>query len=368
MIAITIYSLVLTLFVSRAEASSLIREHRDYLTPATASLPEGSLARNTVIFLCDPNDWPRVVKGVPPPAWLQEPPGSVLLVGPFRHSFSCQNVQLRGNDEGRVVTLGGPSESAPPALGGCAIAVSRSIRGEPIMLDGYWSWKQRLATLHACSEAIKIPETDYADRLRIRLHAVADRTTGVRSLQGAKVQLIGPYSLYNNTVVAENDEMAIFQQVPATDGYEVLIEPVGCRRFDVWHQEILAGRDVVLDVDLGTFSTLAVRVTQDTTAGRRPLSAALVRIVSNYESYLGSAETDQSGQAIVSCLPADSKVDLRVTHPGYFWADQCGVMVGPRGQSQIDVVLAPDPDPRRRLIPPVCVGARTQQSPQPTPH
>ena len=352
--------LILLAAIGSTRASDIrIPKYKDYVTPPALALPEGSFPRGTITLLCSPDDWPRFLGDVPPPSWLADPPGTAILVGPSRRPISCENVELRSKSSARIVTFPPTSDSAPAAPGGCAIKVSRTVRGEPIVVNSDWLWKWELGTVRTCGESVRVPETDHADLLRVRLSAHADDLFAGREFEDTRVQLIGPNRLFNKTATAGSDDVAVFHDVPATSDYELVIQPPACGRFKVRRRLVPSGRDVVLEINLGSLASLSVQAKQLMEGAHAPVPGAHVRafprqIRLGYTAEGQNQVTDSQGRVVFDCLPTDAPVDIRVSRRGFWWSDLCGVQVGPTGSSSVPVILKPNPDPRRRPIPALC--------------
>ena len=291
---------------------------------------------------------------IAPPSWLTEPPGMALLIGSLNHEFSCANVELRYRDDLRLVTLRPPTAAAPAAPGGCTIAVSRTVRNEPIVVMGGWTWDHELATVRTCGERLAVPHTDDAEILRVRVTAREAGSAHPVSLANSKILLAGHVLPHTQTTIADPEGVAIFRSIPATTGYELRVQPPGCSEFDFRNVTIRAGTDMTMEFDLGSFNSLVVHVSQLESGKRVPLRGATVVATMLEEHIRGAvAETDENGRAVLACIPT-TKLDRRVQYPNHLCEDVCDVSVGPAGVSEIDVLSRENPDPRRRPVPPIC--------------
>jgi hypothetical protein len=347
-------SILVWVALGRSIASSQVHDYKDYVLARADALPEASVQADTITFLCDREDWPQVMGEIAPPRWIKEPPGMTLLIGSLNHDFSCANVELRYRDDLHIVTLRPPTVSAPPAPGGCAIEVSRTARDEPIVVMGQWIWERELATIRTCGERIAVPHTDDAEVLRVRLTAREAGTSHAVSLANSKVLLAGRALRHTQTTIADPDGVAVFRSIPATTGYELIVQPPGCGEFHFRDRTIAAGMETTMEFDLGSFASLVVHVNHFESGKRVPLHGASV-VASMVDEHTRGvfAETDESGRAVMACIPS-TKVDLRVQYPNHLWEDVCDVSVGPAGLSVVDVLSRENPDPRRRPVPPIC--------------
>jgi len=343
--------------------ASRVVSFQDFVLARADALPEGSVAADTITFICDQQQWRAAMGEIAPPAWIVDPPGMVLLVGPLNHEFSCANVELRPKSDSNVVTLRSPRDSAPIARGGCAIVVTRTVRGEPIIVTGGWMGvrEHQLASIQSCGERIEVPHTDKAEFLRVRLIARTAMTSQPMNLSDSRLYLNLNGMSTPHTAIAGRDGVAILQGVPASSGYEFIVRPPGCGEFRFGNQTVIAGQESKLEFDLGALASLVVRVSENKGGRRVPLQGAGVggHINGEHTDYI-RAETDSSGRAVLACIPASSKLNLRVNYPYHLWEDLCGIEVGPGGRSIVDVLSRANPDPRKPPggVPPVCGEAR----------
>lgn len=329
-----------------------VAEYQDFVLARAEPLSEGSLPADTIIFICNPDEWREVMGDVPPPDWPNDP--MMLLVGPLNHEFSCANIELRPKSDSNNVTLRRPSDSAPNAPAGCVISVQRTIRGEPIIVMGGWFWEHQLATIRTCGERVDVPHTDDAGFLRVEATAADARTSKRLELTNAKVVLTG-HPIHERQALIGGDGAAVLQDVPAWTSYGVDVQPVGCGVFHFANQTVLPGRITTLRLDLGPLTSLDVLVTQEQGSRKVPLrDASVAAYWAGQSALIVGAGTDALGHAVLECIRPGAKIDVRVTSRGYFWQDACAIEVGPGQQSPIQVLLKPNPDPRRIPIPSVC--------------
>jgi hypothetical protein len=232
------------------------------------------------------------------------------------------------------------------------------MQGVPITLTGHWMWDHELATIRSCGEGAPVPRTDNAEFLRLRLTARDAKTSQPLRLANSRIEIKLNGMSTSRSAIAGPDGVAIMQDVPATSGYEFNVRPPGCGEFHFGNQVVLAGRDRTLELNLGTLASLDVRVSEEKAGRRVPLPGAMVagQVSDEHTSFVGG-ETDSSGRAVLACIPASSKVNLRINYPYHLWEDVCGVEVGPGGRSSVDVLPRVNPDPRRRVVPGICEAA-----------
>jgi len=329
-----------------------VAEYQDFLVARAEPLAEGSVPADTITFVCNPDEWREVMGDVPPPAWPNDP--MMLLIGPLNHEFSCANIELRPKSDSNNVTLRRSSASAPSAPGGCAISVQRTVRGEPIVVMGGWYWEHQMATIRTCGERIVVPHTDEAGFLRVEATATNARTSKRLELTSAKVVLTGQ-PIRERQALIGGDGAAVLQDIPAWTSYGVDVQPAGCGVFHFASQTVMPGRITTLQLDLGPLNSLDVLVTQEQGGRKVPLrDASVAAYWAGQSALIVGARTDAQGHAVLDCIRPGAKIDVRVTSPGYFWKDACAVEVEPGQQSPFQVLLKPNPDPRRIPIPSVC--------------
>jgi hypothetical protein len=215
-------------------------------------------------------------------------------------------------------------------------------------------WREVMGDDRTCGERVDVPHTDDAGFLRVEATAADARTSKRLELTNAKVVITG-HPIHERQALIGGDGAAVLQDIPAWTSYGVDVQPAGCGVFHFANQTVLPGRITTLRLDLGPLTSLDVLVTQEQGSRKVPLrDASVAAYWAGQSALIVGAATDALGHAVLECIRPGAKIDVRVTSRGYFWQDACAIEVGPGQQSPIQVLLKPNPDPRRIPIPSVC--------------